>query len=117
MGSLRLIVGAVSPLDGKAIVAAHALHVGVTQVGGAVFADEDARSKVIHHRSTVECAGGEVMLQTKDVPHLMTGQQRDTAKHDFIFRELRIGAIESGKQIEGGIITGRSWSLPYHTPE
>ncbi len=64
---------AIAPLDRETVITACALHVSVAQVGGAIFAHQDSRREVIHHRAAIERAGSKVMLQPQHVPHLMAG--------------------------------------------
>ena len=91
---------AIAPLNGKTIVAADALHVGVGQIGTAVGANLHSRREVIHHRSALEGAGYEVVFQAEHVTHLVTGKQSQAIEHDLLFAGLRIEIIECTEHIQ-----------------
>src|SRR5258708_15412713 len=87
---LCLIVGAVTPLNGEAVVAAYALHVSIAQVGRSIFADRDTGREIVHHRATIERASGKVVLESQDMSHFMACEQRNPPHPTSVCPQLRI---------------------------
>ncbi len=93
---------AVAPLDGEAVITAHALHVGVRKISGAVGANLHARREVVHHRTAAVRAGHEVVFEAQHMSHFVAGKQRQPLQHDLLFGGSRIEIVERGKGIQRG---------------